>query len=143
MKCKICRSKAVAEIPQHRMALCQPCYLDWFPTYTRKTVKKFSMLDPGERVAGRVASHVDGSPVAGARVRGCDPGARDFEMEACDSTTTDETGRFEVPRTPPGELKVTVAKPGRHQGVFECEQAPHAPRRDRRNWSNANRTGQA
>ena len=59
MKCKICREKAVAELPQHRMALCQPCYLDWFPGYAKKTIKKFKMLDPGERILVAISGGKD------------------------------------------------------------------------------------
>jgi uncharacterized protein (TIGR00269 family) len=59
MKCKICREKAVAEMPQHRMALCQPCYLDWFPTYTKKTIEKFHMLAPDDRVLVAVSGGKD------------------------------------------------------------------------------------
>ncbi len=61
MKCKICRAKAVAELPQHRMALCQPCYLDWFPSYAKKTIKKFAMLDHGERVLVAISGGKDSS----------------------------------------------------------------------------------
>ena len=59
MKCKICRTKAVAEIPQHRMALCQPCYLEWFSSYAKKTIRKFEMLEPGDRVLVAVSGGKD------------------------------------------------------------------------------------
>jgi uncharacterized protein (TIGR00269 family) len=59
MKCKICREKAVAELPQHRMALCHPCYLDWFPGYAKKTIKKFKMLDPGDRILVAISGGKD------------------------------------------------------------------------------------
>jgi len=61
MKCKICRQKAVAELPQHRMALCQPCYLDWFPSYAKKTIKKFAMLEPDERILVAISGGKDSS----------------------------------------------------------------------------------
>jgi uncharacterized protein (TIGR00269 family) len=59
MRCKICREKAVAELPQHRMALCQHCYLDWFPTYAKKTIGKFGMLEPGDRILVAVSGGKD------------------------------------------------------------------------------------
>lgn len=59
MKCKRCRAKAVAELPQHRMALCKPCYLEWFPAYTAKAIKKFDMLAPEERVLLAVSGGKD------------------------------------------------------------------------------------
>lgn len=59
MKCRVCSEPAVAEITQHNMALCQPCYLNWFPDYTRKTIDKFAMLDPAERVLVAVSGGKD------------------------------------------------------------------------------------
>ena len=59
MRCKRCGEKAVAEVPQHRMALCKPCYADWFPTYTAKTIKKFDMLERGDRVLVAVSGGKD------------------------------------------------------------------------------------
>jgi uncharacterized protein (TIGR00269 family) len=41
------------------MALCKPCYLEWFPGYTAKTIKKFRMLKPGERVLLAVSGGKD------------------------------------------------------------------------------------
>ena len=59
MKCKRCGELAVAEMPQHRMALCKPCYLDWFPDYTAKAIKKFSMLPADDRVLVAVSGGKD------------------------------------------------------------------------------------
>lgn len=59
MKCRVCSEPAVAEVTQHNMALCQPCYLEWFPGYTRKTIDKFAMLDPSERVLVAVSGGKD------------------------------------------------------------------------------------
>jgi uncharacterized protein (TIGR00269 family) len=41
------------------MALCKPCYLEWFPSYTAKTIKKFDMLDPAERILLAVSGGKD------------------------------------------------------------------------------------
>lgn len=59
MKCKRCGERAVAEMPQHRMALCKPCYLDWFPAYAAKAIKKFAMLSPGDHVLVAVSGGKD------------------------------------------------------------------------------------
>ncbi len=59
MRCKRCGERAVAEIPQHRMALCKPCYLDWFPGYAAKTIKKFKMLRPEDKVLVAVSGGKD------------------------------------------------------------------------------------
>lgn len=59
MKCKRCGDRAVAEMRQHRMALCRPCYLDWFVRYTAKTIKKFDMLRRDERLLVAVSGGKD------------------------------------------------------------------------------------
>ena len=59
MRCKICRARAVAEVPQHHMALCRDCYLEWFPRYTQKTIDKFRMLTREERVLVAVSGGKD------------------------------------------------------------------------------------
>ncbi|MGD8329575.1 MAG: ATP-binding protein [Acidobacteriota bacterium] len=59
MKCKRCRERAVAELPQHHMALCKDCYLEWFPAYTAKTIKKFDMLQHDERILLAVSGGKD------------------------------------------------------------------------------------
>lgn len=59
MRCKRCGKRAVAELPQHRMAMCKPCYLEWFPAYTAKTIKKFDMLAADERVLLAVSGGKD------------------------------------------------------------------------------------
>jgi len=59
MRCKRCRTKAVAELPQHRMGLCKECYLDWFPAYTAKAIKKFDMLAPEDKILLAVSGGKD------------------------------------------------------------------------------------
>jgi len=59
VRCKVCRERAVAEVRQHNMALCQRCYLDWFPRYTRKTIDKFDMIAPDDRVLVAVSGGKD------------------------------------------------------------------------------------
>lgn len=59
MHCKICRANAVAEVPQHNMALCRSCYLDWFPRYALKAIRKFRMFTRDERVLVAVSGGKD------------------------------------------------------------------------------------
>lgn len=69
MKCRVCRDTAVAEMPQHRMALCRDCYLDWFPSYTAKTIEKFRMCRPGEQILVAVSGGKDSSALWEVLVR--------------------------------------------------------------------------
>jgi len=41
------------------MALCKPCYLDWFPAYTAKAIKKYGMLERDKRVLIAVSGGKD------------------------------------------------------------------------------------
>jgi uncharacterized protein (TIGR00269 family) len=49
----------VAELPQHRMALCKACYLDWYPSYTAKAIKKFAMLQEDDKILLAVSGGKD------------------------------------------------------------------------------------
>jgi uncharacterized protein (TIGR00269 family) len=41
------------------MALCKPCYLEWFPDYTKKTIKKFKMFDRDDKILLAVSGGKD------------------------------------------------------------------------------------
>jgi len=59
VRCKRCSQRAVAELPQHRMALCKPCYLDWFSGYTAKSIKKFDMISRDDKILLAVSGGKD------------------------------------------------------------------------------------
>jgi uncharacterized protein (TIGR00269 family) len=59
MKCRSCGNPAQVELPQHNRALCASCYLDWVAGYTGRTIRKFRMMDPGERVLVAVSGGKD------------------------------------------------------------------------------------
>jgi uncharacterized protein (TIGR00269 family) len=59
MKCRKCGGKAVVNLREHRLSLCKGCYIPWFVDYTEKTIKKFRMIDRGDRVLVAVSGGKD------------------------------------------------------------------------------------
>lgn len=59
MKCKKCGTTAVINMRQHRLALCQHCFLEWVPQQVQRAVEKFEMFVPGERVLVAVSGGKD------------------------------------------------------------------------------------
>ena len=59
MKCRMCTGKAVIRMREHKLALCKDHYVEWFQSYTAKTIKKFRMLEPSERVLVAVSGGKD------------------------------------------------------------------------------------
>ncbi|MFW6180811.1 MAG: ATP-binding protein [Spirochaetota bacterium] len=59
MKCRSCGKPAQVELPQHNRALCASCYLAWVAEYTGRTIKRFRMIAPGERVLVAVSGGKD------------------------------------------------------------------------------------
>ena len=45
MRCRTCGSKAVINMPQHRLALCKAHYLEWLPAQTQRDISKYKMFD--------------------------------------------------------------------------------------------------
>ena len=59
MKCKKCGGVAVINMRHHRLALCADHYLDWFVNYTQRTIEKFRMFGPGDRLLVAVSGGKD------------------------------------------------------------------------------------
>ena len=59
MKCRKCRGKAMAYMPEHRLALCKDDYISWFLEHTEKAIAKFRMLAPAESVLVAVSGGKD------------------------------------------------------------------------------------
>ena len=59
MKCKKCGATAVINMRQHKLALCQDCYLEWVPERVQRTIEKFHMFSPNERVLVAVSGGKD------------------------------------------------------------------------------------
>jgi len=59
MKCKTCGQKAVVNLRQHKLALCQEHYLEWIPAQTARFIKKYWMFGPDEKVLVAVSGGKD------------------------------------------------------------------------------------
>jgi uncharacterized protein (TIGR00269 family) len=59
MKCSKCGGKAVINMRQHRLRLCAPHFVEWFAAMTQRTIEKYGMLSPEERVLVAVSGGKD------------------------------------------------------------------------------------
>ena len=59
MKCRKCGQPAVINMRRHKLALCEPCYLDWFPEQVAKAIKRFKMFSFDDRVLVAVSGGKD------------------------------------------------------------------------------------
>lgn len=59
MKCRACGGKAVVNMRQHKLALCQEHYLEWIPEQTARFIKKYRMFGPDEKILVAVSGGKD------------------------------------------------------------------------------------
>jgi uncharacterized protein (TIGR00269 family) len=59
MKCRKCGTTAVINMRQHRLALCQAHFMEWVPQQVQRTIEKFGMFAPDERVLVAVSGGKD------------------------------------------------------------------------------------
>jgi len=59
MKCLKCGRPAVLHMRQHKLALCEAHYLEWFVGYTERTIEKYHMFGPDDRVLVAVSGGKD------------------------------------------------------------------------------------
>jgi uncharacterized protein (TIGR00269 family) len=59
MKCRRCSSPAALNMRQHKLALCEKHYPEWFLDQTRRTIKKYQMFEPKARVLVAVSGGKD------------------------------------------------------------------------------------
>ncbi|MBM3190997.1 MAG: tRNA(Ile)-lysidine synthetase [Chloroflexi bacterium] len=59
MKCLKCGGVAVIGMPQHRLKLCAEHYTEWVVERVRRTIERFSLLQPGDRVLVAVSGGKD------------------------------------------------------------------------------------
>ncbi|OGO42485.1 MAG: hypothetical protein A2Z04_05440 [Chloroflexi bacterium RBG_16_57_9] len=59
MKCRKCGGRAVINMRQHRLALCQEHYLEWFPLTTQRIIQTYHMFGPNDRVLVAVSGGKD------------------------------------------------------------------------------------
>ncbi|MGD8515450.1 MAG: ATP-binding protein [Anaerolineae bacterium] len=59
MKCSKCGGVAVINMRQHRLRLCGPHFIEWFQSMTQRTIEKFDMFDPDDRILVAVSGGKD------------------------------------------------------------------------------------
>lgn len=59
MKCRRCGKKAVINMRQHKLALCQADYLDWVPEQVEKAIQKYKMFSHQDKVLVAVSGGKD------------------------------------------------------------------------------------
>ena len=59
MKCRKCGLPAAFNMRQHKLALCEVHYPEWFVAQTQRAIEKYHMFGPGERVLVAVSGGKD------------------------------------------------------------------------------------
>jgi tRNA(Ile)-lysidine synthase TilS/MesJ len=59
MRCRKCLQSAAINLRQHRIALCKEHFNEWFLQHTAATIKKFRMINKGDRILAAVSGGKD------------------------------------------------------------------------------------
>ncbi len=59
MKCRKCGGKAVINMRQHKLALCRDHFLEWIPQQTQRSIEKYRMFGPQDRILVAVSGGKD------------------------------------------------------------------------------------
>ena len=59
MKCKKCGGLAVINMRQHRLRLCADHFVEWFVSMTQRTIEKYKMFTPTDKVLVAVSGGKD------------------------------------------------------------------------------------
>jgi uncharacterized protein (TIGR00269 family) len=59
VKCKKCGQVAVINMRHHRLALCDECYLEWFPQQVQRAIRKYKMFGPQDKILVAVSGGKD------------------------------------------------------------------------------------
>lgn len=59
MKCSKCGGTAVINMRQHRLRLCTTHFLEWFPTMVQRSIEKYAMFGPEDRILVAVSGGKD------------------------------------------------------------------------------------
>lgn len=59
MRCRKCGRTAVVNMRQHKLALCKEHYLEWFLTYTQRTIERYHMFTLQDRILVAVSGGKD------------------------------------------------------------------------------------
>jgi len=59
LKCNKCGQVAIINMRHHRLALCQECYLEWFPQQVQRAIRKDKMFGPQDKILVAVSGGKD------------------------------------------------------------------------------------
>lgn len=59
MKCRKCNERAAFNMRRHKLAFCEAHYLEWFPAQVERTIHKYRMFRPDERLLMAVSGGKD------------------------------------------------------------------------------------
>lgn len=59
MKCRKCGTRAIINMRQHKLALCKEHYLEWVPGQAQRSIEKYKMFTPDDRVLVAVSGGKD------------------------------------------------------------------------------------
>jgi uncharacterized protein (TIGR00269 family) len=59
MKCHICKNKAVINLRHHNLALCKDDLLKWVPKQVQRTIEKYHMFNPQDKILVAVSGGKD------------------------------------------------------------------------------------
>src|SRR5690349_23109689 len=59
MKCRKCGEKAVINMRQHKLALCETHFLDWVPEQTQRFIEKYAMFTHADKILVAVSGGKD------------------------------------------------------------------------------------
>ena len=59
MKCRKCQGRAAFNMRHHKLALCQEHYLEWFQEQTKRSIERYRMFAPDDRVLVAVSGGKD------------------------------------------------------------------------------------
>jgi len=59
MKCRKCRAPAVINMRQHKLALCENCFPEWVQERVQRTIKRYRMFKPKDKVLVAVSGGKD------------------------------------------------------------------------------------
>ena len=58
-KCRKCGNKAIINMRQHKLPLCQGHFTTWVIEQTRRTIKKYQMFEPEDKILVAVSGGKD------------------------------------------------------------------------------------
>ncbi|HDD36402.1 MAG TPA: adenine nucleotide alpha hydrolase family protein [Archaeoglobus veneficus] len=64
MKCKKCNSRAIANLKQYKIALCEKCYPKFYESLVKRSIKKYGILKKDERILTAVSGGKDSVALA-------------------------------------------------------------------------------